>query len=93
MRDPKRQGTAPTHRELQVLRHLANGETHGEAAKSLGIKGQTAKNLMTQLRQRIGALSTSHAIALMDDYQPDWRDPARPVAVPVRGMHLPLPSG
>jgi DNA-binding CsgD family transcriptional regulator len=66
-------GTPPRPRELQVLAEVCQHGGVKEAAACLTISHQTARNHLSSLYQRIGAVSIPHALLLLG-----W------VAVPAR---------
>ncbi len=51
-------------RELEVLRTLALGYTSAEAGDQLGISSETVRNHVRNARERLGARTKAHAIAL-----------------------------
>ncbi|MEI6446247.1 MAG: LuxR C-terminal-related transcriptional regulator [Actinomycetes bacterium] len=57
-------GTALTTRERQVLSMLALGETNQSIASNLGMAPETVRNHTRAARQKLGARSRSHAIAI-----------------------------
>jgi len=50
-----------SERELEVLRHLAQGKSNKEIAAALGIAEGTAKNHMTNILGKLGALDRTQA--------------------------------
>lgn len=57
-------GQPLSFREIQVLRHVANGDTVATAAKKLGIAYGTARTCMYRAQAKLGAYSASNAIAI-----------------------------
>lgn len=53
-----------TEHEIEILRHIANGETYGQIGKALGISTQAVKNTMTLIMPQLGARNKAHAVAL-----------------------------
>ena len=56
-----------TKRELQVLRHLADGMSSRQVAKRLGISYYTVKRHRVKILHRLGATSFPHAITIARD--------------------------
>jgi len=56
-----------THRETQVLQHLANGLSSREVAQKLGISYYTIKQHRVRIKQRLGATTFAHAIMIARD--------------------------
>ena len=56
-----------TRREIQVLRHLADGMSSREVAKRLGISYFTVKQHRVRIKQRLGATTFVHAIMIARD--------------------------
>lgn len=61
---PRRRRTVPTVRELQVLRLIADGLSHDQAAERLAVSVQTVKTHMRNIRQLLGARNSTHAVAI-----------------------------
>jgi len=57
-------GLSLTERQQEVLQLFADGEALREIALELGIAHQTVKNLMIIVRERLGAKSSTHAVAI-----------------------------
>jgi DNA-binding NarL/FixJ family response regulator len=53
-----------THRETQILSHVANGNTNKEIAHLLGISEQTIKSHVSAVLRKINANDRAHAVAL-----------------------------
>ncbi len=53
-----------THRETQILNHVANGNTNKEIAHLLGISEQTIKSHVSAVLRKINANDRAHAVAL-----------------------------
>jgi DNA-binding CsgD family transcriptional regulator len=53
---------APTVRELEVLRHIAVGETLESTAKKLYISPDTSKMRMKTLREKLNAATSAEAV-------------------------------
>ena len=51
-------------RELEVMRLLALGNTNAEIGEQLGISPETVRNHIRNGRDRLGARTKAHAIAL-----------------------------
>lgn len=70
MTGPGRGGPTPTPpdqltaREAEVINCLARGATHHQAAADLGISHKTINNHLEKARQRMGAQTTLHLLAL-----------------------------
>ncbi len=71
-------GTPPRRRELQVLAEVCQHGGVQEAAACLAISYQTARNHLSSLYQRLGAMSLPHALLLLG-----WVD----VPTPIRRDH------
>lgn len=54
----------PTPREREVLRLVADGLTEKEIARRMGVCANTVHNLKHRACRRLGAVSTTHAVAL-----------------------------
>lgn len=62
---PRYFATAPTDREIEVLRaYLETGSTKG-AAHRLGVHPQTVKNQLSNVRRRLGVANTAQAVAVL----------------------------
>jgi DNA-binding CsgD family transcriptional regulator len=60
----------PTEHEIAVLvAYLAEGGTVG-AARSLGISANTVRGHLANIRAKVGATSTAHAVYLLRDRLP-----------------------
>jgi DNA-binding CsgD family transcriptional regulator len=57
-----------TKREMEVLRHVAGGNTHSEIGKALNISEQTVKNHMSLIMRKLGANNKAHAVVLALQY-------------------------
>ena len=57
-------GTSLSRREIEVLEHVAQGETSKEIAAALGIRERTVNWHIAQAFARLGAGSRSEAVAL-----------------------------
>jgi DNA-binding NarL/FixJ family response regulator len=53
-----------THREIQILSHIANGNTNKEVARILGISDQTIKNHVSAILRKLNANDRAHAVAM-----------------------------
>jgi len=53
-----------TTREVQILRHIANGNTNKQVAHVLGISEQTIKNHISAILRKLNANDRAHAVAL-----------------------------
>ncbi len=51
-----------TKREAQIIGRLAAGRSQKQAARDLGIRLQTAKNMLTSAHQRCGLQSTTELV-------------------------------
>jgi len=58
-------GTPPRHRELEVLAEVCQHGGVQQAASCLKIAYSTAKNHLSSLYQRLGAVSVPHALLLL----------------------------
>ena len=58
-------GTPPRHRELEVLAEVCQHGGVQQAASCLRIAYSTAKNNLSSLYQRLGAVSVPHALMLL----------------------------
>lgn len=63
MRRPK-QKVALTKVERRTLRLVANGSTYEEVAALEGVSRETVKTRLQAARKKLGARSTTHAVAL-----------------------------
>lgn len=61
---PGRLGHALTARELETLRHIANGESYKMTARALGVSPTMIKKRLRLVRAKLGAVNTAHAIVL-----------------------------
>ncbi|MEJ7785600.1 MAG: LuxR C-terminal-related transcriptional regulator [Solirubrobacteraceae bacterium] len=57
-------GTPISPRELEVLRLVALGLANGEIASQLGISPETVRNHVRNARDKLGARTKAHAVAL-----------------------------
>jgi len=57
-------GKSLTHRELQVLNHVAEGTSNKEIARELYISQQTVKNYMSSIMRKLQAKNRAHAVIL-----------------------------
>jgi DNA-binding NarL/FixJ family response regulator len=53
-----------THREIQILSHIANGNTNKEVARILGISDQTIKNHVSAILRKLNANDRAHAVGM-----------------------------
>lgn len=53
-----------TTREIQILSHIANGNTNKQVAHLLGISEQTIKNHVSAILRKLNANDRAHAVAL-----------------------------
>jgi DNA-binding CsgD family transcriptional regulator len=53
-----------THREIEVLAHIAQGMTAAEIATLLGITKRTVDAHMQSIREELNASNTAHAVAV-----------------------------
>ena len=53
-----------THREIQILNYIANGNTNKEVARILGISDQTIKNHVSAILRKLNANDRAHAVAM-----------------------------
>ena len=53
-----------THREIQILSYIANGNTNKQVAQALGISNQTIKNHVSAILRKLNANDRAHAVAL-----------------------------
>ena len=53
-----------TQRELQILSHIANGNTNKQVAHKLGISEQTIKNHVSAILRKLNANDRAHAVAI-----------------------------
>ena len=51
-------------RQLSVLSAIAEGDTYGEAARRLLVSSSTVKAALEAARNKLGARSNAHAVAL-----------------------------
>ena len=56
--------TPLTHREIQILSYIANGNTNKEVAHILGISDQTIKNHVSAILRKLNANDRAHAVAM-----------------------------
>ena len=59
--------TAPTPRQVEVLRAYVATGSYGAAADSLGIAKATVRNHLHDLRLRLGVGTTAQAVFLLHD--------------------------
>jgi DNA-binding CsgD family transcriptional regulator len=64
---------APSPRQLEALRLVAEGYRQREVGRRLGVSEQTVKNQLQVAYARLGATNAAHAIAILDDRRPGWR--------------------
>ena len=57
-----------TKREIEVLRHVANGKTYSQIGKVLNISEQTVKNHMFFILRKLSANNKAHAAVLALQY-------------------------
>jgi len=69
-KDMKRTGEALTPREIQVLNYVADGNTNKQIAYILGISGQTIKNHVSTIFNKLNAKDRAHAVAIAMRH--DW---------------------
>lgn len=55
---------APTERELEILRLVANGQTNHEIGQRLHIAEETVKTHVQHLLRRLNARNRAHAVAI-----------------------------
>jgi DNA-binding NarL/FixJ family response regulator len=60
---PKNGGVRLTDRERDVLVHLAEGLSHDEIGKRLGISGETVRTHVQKACERLGAATRTQAVA------------------------------
>ena len=60
---PKNGGVRLTDRERDVLTHLAEGLSHDEIGKRLGISGETVRTHVQKACERLGAATRTQAVA------------------------------
>jgi DNA-binding NarL/FixJ family response regulator len=65
--DPRKQATALSQRQLEVLRLVAEGQTNRQIAVTLHISERTAKFHVTTLMKKLGADNRAHAVALASE--------------------------
>jgi DNA-binding CsgD family transcriptional regulator len=53
-----------TRRELDMLRHIAQGRTNEDIASRLGVSVDTVKTHLCRLYRRLGARDRAHAVHL-----------------------------
>jgi LuxR family quorum sensing-dependent transcriptional regulator len=58
-----------TRRQCQVLSLAARGLTMGCIGRQLGVTGRTVHKHLTAARARLGAMNTTHAVALAIHHQ------------------------
>ena len=75
-----------TPREAAVLRLVAQGYSNPDIAAKLGTKLSTVSHQLLAAMQRIKATSRAHAVAILDDNWPGWREPMR--SEPAGAAHL-----
>jgi len=80
--------SALTPREREVLAWAADGWTQGEASVRMSISQATVRHHTESIYLRLRARNVVHAVALMDDSEPGWRSPARPVDIPAGALAL-----
>lgn len=55
---------APSPREVEVIRLIADGRPPKQVARDLGMSHHTVKDHLDALRRKLGAANTTHAVAL-----------------------------
>lgn len=58
---------APTARQLAILAAYVVEGSHKGAAYRLGISESTVRNQVSRMNERIGAVSTAHAVYVLHD--------------------------
>ena len=53
-----------THREIQILSYIADGNSNKQIARALGISDQTIKNHVSAILRKLNANDRAHAVAL-----------------------------
>jgi DNA-binding CsgD family transcriptional regulator len=53
-----------THREIDILKHIADGNTNKEIAYILGISEHTIKNHVSAILRKLGANDRTHAVSI-----------------------------
>ena len=53
-----------TRREMQILNHIAEGNSNKQIASSLGVAEQTVKNHVTAIKSKLNANDRAHAVSL-----------------------------
>jgi DNA-binding CsgD family transcriptional regulator len=53
----------PTRRQIEALQHRANGLTHQQTAKRMGIQPSSLDDILSAARRSLAAKTTHHAIA------------------------------
>lgn len=53
-----------TKREIEILRHVAGGNTHSQIGKALGITEQTVKNHVSHIILKLSANNKAHAVVI-----------------------------
>ncbi|MHC3474630.1 helix-turn-helix transcriptional regulator [Streptomyces sp. 7R007] len=71
---------SPWH--LRLLTRIANGDTHVDAARKLGIKTNTIRVAVSRIYERIGARNAAHAVVIA--LSRGW--------LPAESIELPLPQ-
>ncbi len=61
VRAPEGEGSPLTERELEVLRHVAEGQSNKEIARALGVSVSTVKLHVQEVLGKLGALDRTHA--------------------------------
>lgn len=59
--DPR---TAMTHRQVEILRLVANGGTNAAIGRRLGITADTVNESVRKSCRKLGAVDRAHAVAL-----------------------------
>jgi len=59
-----RQGEPLTGREIEILLSIAHGHTAATCGRELGIHRTTVKTHMYRIRNKLGARSGAHAVAI-----------------------------
>lgn len=67
-------GASLTDLDVAVLRRLALGRTQRAVAAELSIGETTVSNHVRSTLDRLGAINTTNAVAMLDDYRPGWRE-------------------
>lgn len=86
----------PTPRQVELLMHMAMGESYHEIGDQLGLSPNTVKNQLHKMIKRLGARNSTHALAIalqhgwidireIEEQRPQYVDEMVPIIEEIRG--------